>query len=150
MPLTRIAADYLHAVKALQIATGNLIEAPTAREALADAVEKLALRGFPEAGDENLLERDGILANLYFLDFMGRTGKTASQLAEEATRHRLAVEKIEAASCGERLTGSLDDGHAGGRITVDREPYVGEFPVSVAAHTDVVVDISVQVVAEAE
>jgi len=64
MPLTTIAADYLHAVKALQIATGNPIEAPTAREALADAVEKLALRGFPEAGDENLLERDGILARL--------------------------------------------------------------------------------------
>lgn len=64
-PVAELAAEYLDAVtRMLDACVGDPAAVRAARENVADAADKLALHGFPEAGDENLIGQGGILARL--------------------------------------------------------------------------------------
>jgi hypothetical protein len=72
-PLSEIASEYLAAVTALCHLDGKSADDGleqykqsefAARELVADAADKLAVRGFPEAGDSNLVGGRGILARI--------------------------------------------------------------------------------------
>lgn len=64
-PLSDIASEYLDAVTCMfDAARGDREAARSARELVADAADKLAIRGYPEAGDENLVGTDNILSRV--------------------------------------------------------------------------------------
>lgn len=73
MPITEIASEYLAAITTLCCLIGESADRGSdqykqsefaARELVADAADKLAVRGFPEASDSNLIERRGILSRI--------------------------------------------------------------------------------------
>lgn len=73
MSLSEIASEYLAAVSALchlykesidNVAAQYKKSEFAARELVADAADKLAVRGFPEASDSNLIEGHGILSRI--------------------------------------------------------------------------------------
>jgi hypothetical protein len=64
-PVSDIGAEYLDSVTRMLDAAGDGPGAVrAARELVADAVDKLAMHGYPEAGDENLVGHGAILARV--------------------------------------------------------------------------------------
>lgn len=64
-PVSDIAIEYLDAVTCMFDAAGGDQEAAQAgREFVADAVDKLGMHGYPEAGDVNLIGLSGILSRV--------------------------------------------------------------------------------------
>jgi hypothetical protein len=78
MPITEIASEYLAAVTTLCYLNEDSADDESdeykqfefsARERVADAADKLAVRGFPEAGDSNLIGGRGILSRILSIRF---------------------------------------------------------------------------------
>jgi len=63
-PVALLAESYLDAVASMHETRSGSVGQREAREAVADAADKLAMHGYPEAGDENLLCGGGILHRL--------------------------------------------------------------------------------------
>lgn len=63
-PVAELAEAYLDAVACMHETLSGSSAQREAREAVADAADKLAIHGYPEAGDENLLCGGGILHRL--------------------------------------------------------------------------------------
>ncbi|MDZ7914363.1 MAG: hypothetical protein U5O16_21395 [Rhodococcus sp. (in: high G+C Gram-positive bacteria)] len=64
-PVSEIAAEYLDAVTRMYDAeSGDVDGMRVARQLVVDAADKLAMHGYPEAGDENLIGSSSILARV--------------------------------------------------------------------------------------
>jgi hypothetical protein len=64
MPIAEVVAEYIGAVTRLLDYRGDTAGVLAAREAVSDAANKLSIRGFSEAGDEQLVDGGGLLASV--------------------------------------------------------------------------------------